>query len=554
MANQYFNDSRSSTTTGSLFSLTSGDILMLGTATLWTSINGTALAMGTSSRLTLLGQLYGNRGIAASGLSNTISIGTTGMVAGVTHGIDAASGGANVNNQGYVSGSVAMNIGQASRVINSGTIAGLDTGITGSMNFLIEIVNSGTITANNGISFSGGQSATISNSGSILSALTAIRIEDTSPTGGLTHALNNTGYIVGTVIFLAETLVEIRNTGTIDGNVILGSADDFLDSSAGHLFGIVSGNAGDDRIIGSLASDRLQGGDGDDILSGGAGDDRLTGGTGTDLLDGGDGIDTAVYSEVAGVTADLQTPTLNTGEATGDRYVSIENISGSVGNDRLSGDTGANRLTGNSGDDILNGRGGDDVMVGGFGDDIFYVDTPADRVIEREDQGVDTVFSTALRYTLPDHVEELTLIGNAAIDGTGNGVANVIIGNDAANVIAGRSGNDALRGGGGADIFVFDTKLSPTDNVDLIEDFTVGEDKIQLSRGIFTALNGGKALRPAAFTTGAAATDAFDRIIYDRTTGALYYDADGNGAETPIPFAQIGTGLALTATDFILVA
>src|SRR6185369_13518681 len=70
-------------------------------------------------------------------------------------------------------------------------------------------------------------------------------------------------------------------------------------------------------------------------------------------------------------------------------------------------------------------------------------------------QGADTVVSS-ISYTLPNGVENLTLkTGAGAINGTGNGLDNVIIGNESANILTGGAGVDTLTGGLGADTFVF---------------------------------------------------------------------------------------------------
>ena len=52
---------------------------------------------------------------------------------------------------------------------------------------------------------------------------------------------------------------------------------------------------------------------------------------------------------------------------------------------------------------------------------------------------------------------------------------------------------------------------------------------------------------------GSTAQDADDRIIYSQATGQLFYDADGNGAGAAIQFATLGTGLALSASDFTVI-
>ena len=119
----------------------------------------------------------------------------------------------------------------------------------------------------------------------------------------------------------------------------------------------------------------------------------------------------------------------------------------------------------------------------------------------------------------------------------------VITGNDAANQITGGDGNDRI---------VFKTPLS-TNNVDHITDFNVNDDTIELDNNVFAALKEG-VLTEEAFYVGSAAHDNSDRIIYDATTGAVYYDADGTGkTAAAVQFATVDTGLAITHSDFFIV-
>ena len=118
----------------------------------------------------------------------------------------------------------------------------------------------------------------------------------------------------------------------------------------------------------------------------------------------------------------------------------------------------------------------------------------------------------------------------------------VIIGNDAANRIT---------GGGGSDTIVFNTPLG-TNTVDRITDFSVNDDTIELDNNVFANLREGF-LEQDAFYVGSAAHDNSDRIIYDATTGAVYYDADGTGNTAAEQFATLGTGLAVTHLDFFIV-
>ena len=127
----------------------------------------------------------------------------------------------------------------------------------------------------------------------------------------------------------------------------------------------------------------------------------------------------------------------------------------------------------------------------------------------------------------------------------------VIIGNDAVNRIAGGGGADKLTGLGGNDTFVFNTPLG-TNNVDHITDFSVNDDTIKLDNDVFAALKEG-VLTEDAFYVGSAAHDNSDRIIYDATTGAVSYDADGAGNAAAVQFATLDTKPAVTHLDFLIV-
>lgn len=154
----------------------------------------------------------------------------------------------------------------------------------------------------------------------------------------------------------------------------------------------------------------------------------------------------------------------------------------------ITGTASADTLTGTSGNDMIDGAGGADTMSGGGGDDTYIVSDPNAKIVEGYGGGIDTVKSS-VTYKLPDYVENLTLVGSAAINATGNSQSNIIIGNDAANVITGGLGNDILTGGGGADTFV----INAGDGSDIITDFTpgspAGHDVVQLTGFAFTSFS-----------------------------------------------------------------
>lgn len=195
---------------------------------------------------------------------------------------------------------------------------------------------------------------------------------------------------------------------------------------------------------GNGAANTLNGAAGADTMLGGGGDDNyVVDNTGDVVIENaGEGVDTVLASVSYTLSANVENLVL-TGTA------SI-NGTGNASDNRLQGNTAANVLNGGAGDDFLDGGAGADTMVGGAGNDSYAVDDNRDVVTELADEGIDTVFS-AISYTLKSDVENLTLTGASAINGTGNAAANSMQGNDAANVLTGGGGNDVLNGMGGND-------------------------------------------------------------------------------------------------------
>ncbi|MCX7092862.1 MAG: hypothetical protein NTY50_05360 [Methylobacter sp.] len=293
--------------------------------------------------------------------------------------------------------------------------------------------------------------------------------------------------------------------------------------------------------------------------------------------------------------------------ATGDYYVGVFGSSFLELNGNNSGvngtaiGTGSYTLSavlvdtqGSEGNDAIVGGMANDSLFGGLGDDTYTV-SPGNKVVEQPDEGMDTIISSQ-SYSLPVNVENLTLIGAHSINGTGNTLANTLIGNFLANnlagdkgadVLSGGDGNDTLQGnigwdkleggngsdklnggngndfldggkgrdllsgGAGSDIFYLVNALAK--NTDKINDFSVSDDTIQLNKAGFSQLSHTGVLDTGSFVTGTAASDADDYIIYNPTTGALLYDADGNGAEAGVKIAVLGVDLAMTYADFVVV-
>ncbi|WP_137180750.1 cadherin domain-containing protein [Roseomonas sp. AR75] len=130
-----------------------------------------------------------------------------------------------------------------------------------------------------------------------------------------------------------------------------------------------------------------------------------------------------------------------------------ESILGTATDDLIRGLGGADTLLGYVGADTLDGGAGADSMLGGLGDDVYIVDDVLDRVVETKTGGFDRVLSS-VTVTLKSYLEELVLTGDAAIGGTGNALANLLVGNEAGNRLNGSSGDDTILGLGGADTLI----------------------------------------------------------------------------------------------------
>ena len=236
------------------------------------------------------------------------------------------------------------------------------------------------------------------------------------------------------------------------------------------------------------------------ILTGNSGVNVLDGGAGIDSMAGGAGNDTYVVDNVG----DVVTEATGAGTDTVQSLVTyvlgsdIENLT-LTGSAAINGTGNAlnNTLTGNTGNNTLNGGAGGDAMSGGAGNDTYVVDHVSDTVTESASAGTDVVQS-AVTFTLGANLENLTLTGTAAINGTGNTLANVLVGNSGANVLSGGTGADAMSGGAGDDTYVVDaagdvvTELANegTDTVQSAITYTLSSNAENLTLAGTTAING----------------------------------------------------------------
>jgi Ca2+-binding RTX toxin-like protein len=274
----------------------------------------------------------------------------------------------------------------------------------------------------------------------------------------------------------------------------------------------------------------LYGHDGQDWLDGGNGNDFLDGGVGNDVLLGGAGNDTYLVESVADQVFEAAgggTDIIQVGAALSfapvplavpvsgtfalATYAEVEVLATfdatAVTALNLTGSTFSNQITGQAGANTLAGLGGDDGMLGLLGHD-------------RLDGGS----------------------GNDKLDGG--------LGND---LLKGGTGKDTLTGGAGRDVFVFNTAPSSTTNVDRIVDFRWQDDTVQLDNAGLKKVGSNGKLKSDAFHLGKKAADAEDRVIYDKGTGSLYYDADGTGKSAAIKIAILSNKATLKLSDFFVI-
>ncbi len=306
-------------------------------------------------------------------------------------------------------------------------------------------------------------------------------------TVSLADASVNTGDAAG------DTYIKIQNilgtvlddtlTGNDGNNIIIGGlgADsmaggdgidtlDYVGSLAGVTvdLGLNSGLGGDaegdilssfERVFGSNEGDNitgdannnfLYGGDGDDTISGLLGRDVISGGAGADTLNGGDGFDTLDYRDSSeGVTLDIAAGTGMGGHAEGDVISEFERVFGSNFSDDITGTTSNDIIFGFDGDDTISGGLGDDFLRGGAGADDLIGGDDVDTVDYRGSADGVTVDIQA-GTGLGGDAEGDMLSGIERVLGSANG--DTITGNDQDNLLQGLDGDDVLNGGLGRDL------------------------------------------------------------------------------------------------------
>jgi Ca2+-binding RTX toxin-like protein len=416
------------------------------------------------------------------------------------------------------------------------------------------------------------------------------------------------GFGAPTAITGTGNLLDNHITGNSNNNQLYGlDGDDTLAGLDGN--DVLRGGDDNDSLDGGDGNDLLYGENNNDTLSGGEGEglDTLDGGSGSDSMTGGAGNDVYFVDAAGDVVVEASALVSLLPPGTDAVYASIsETLDANVENLFLTGtaslngtgNASANWIVGNTAANTLDGLGGADTLQGGGGNDTYVVNHASDQIVEIAGAGTDLV-KASVTFKLNDvDVENLTLTGSTAINGTGNSSANLIKGNSASNTLKGLVGNDTLQGNGGDDIieggddadriygglgidilhghgaandneedrFYFSTALNATTNWDKIESASfdgvdgVEDDEIYLDDAIFTGLSmaGGALVEYAegAGTTGNLVTDGVG-IYLDTSTGNLYYNATATVANDSVLFASIsnfiaGGSASLEASDFTL--
>lgn len=139
--------------------------------------------------------------------------------------------------------------------------------------------------------------------------------------------------------------------------------------------------------------------------------------------------------------------------------------------------------------------------------------------------------------------------GNDVLEGGGGNDS--IKGGGGKDILDGGKGRDQLVGGPGADEFHFSTKLGKG-KPDHIKDFKPREDTIVLHKSVFKKLGKGD-LDKDEFVRGTKARDDDHHIIYDRKSGTLFYDKNGDKSGGVSKITTLSKKLKLSADDFFVV-
>ena len=348
-------------------------------------------------------------------------------------------------------------------------------------------------------------------------------------------------------------------TGTIAGDYIYVSQTNPTPGAV-KIYGL----AGNDILAGRINGiNEIYGGDGDDLIVPGSINDTIDGGTGYDQVNYSQnavGIsftssNSTNFRNVESVIGTVYNDTINYSDLQVVRGDGLPiNLEGRAGNDSLvgsqyqdviDGEDGNDTLIGGAGSDILKGGAGTDTLIGGTGDDIYVVDSTTDTITENANEGTDTIQSSVTYTILAANVENLTLTGTAAINGTGNAANNVITGN---------AGNNILTGGLGVDRFDYRTLANSALGIfDVITDFnaTTGNDLFLVTTALTGFSNAGSVTTldatgiAARLTTAAFAANSAAQFTFGTRSFVAINDATAGFSATTDAIIEV-TGLTGT--------
>ena len=293
---------------------------------------------------------------------------------------------------------------------------------------------------------------------------------------------------------------------------------------------------------------RITGGNYSDTLKGGASDDSFYGFSGSDYVDGGKGVDTLF----------IQSTSANLNGASDSQIINVEAVSAASASSSviillvnqtegftITGGSSGDQLSGTAQSDIFNGFIGADTINGGGGDDTIRLTATSldlNRAANAQIVNIEKVSAATatagVMIDLSKQMERIDIIGGAGDD----------------SLIGGAS-TDNLTGGGGADHFIFNG-MPASIGMDKIIDFTPNIDKLELNHLVFTGLSAVGQLQAAKFWSSPTAMSAHvaeDRIVYNSTTGAVYYDADGLGGAAGVQILSLVSHPLLTANDILII-
>ena len=292
----------------------------------------------------------------------------------------------------------------------------------------------------------------------------------------------------------------------------------------------------------------ISGGNYSDTLTGGAGDDTFYGFNGSDNIDGRNGTDTLVILATSASLNGASDAQLTNVEAisavNAPSGVTISMINQSEGFN-FTGSNFADQLVGTTQADFFTEFKGADTIDGGAS-----IDT-----IKLTATSLDLNKASNAQVVNIEKVSAATALAGVTIDLTNQTERIDITGSAFNDTIIGGSGVNYLTGGLGVDHFVFNAPASST-GIDTLVDFTPAEDVLDFNHTTFASLGSVGSLLPSKFhvsVTDVAAHNATDRLIYNSTTGTLYYDIDGLGGAGAIQIAHFSNHAALKDTDFIII-